>query len=106
DPRRLDVAGASTPQRPRATRRAPGGRFRAVGVRRGGAARRQGGRGWWAQGVALMTDRTQHPSRWEEVPTAAYRPTERLKAMDAAGVDYSALYPMVSGAGGHEFSRA
>lgn len=54
-------------------------------------------------GVALagaaMSDRTQEPQRWEETPRAAYDPVERLKAMDADGVDYSVLYPTVGGAG-------
>ncbi len=53
---------------------------------------------------ALMTDRTKEPARWQDVPAAAYQPGERLKAMDAAGVDYSALYPMVSGLAGQAFA--
>jgi len=58
-----------------------------------------------ARAAALMADRNHEPSRWEEVPPAAYRPTERLKAMDAAGVDYSVLYPTVAGSAGQNFAR-
>jgi uncharacterized protein len=44
---------------------------------------------------ALMNDpfRFKYPQRWEEVPTAAYIPTERLKALDSDGVDAEVLYP-------------
>ena len=54
---------------------------------------------------ALMADRNQEPSRWDDVPPAAYVPTERLKAMDAAGIDYSVLYPTVAGLAGETFGR-
>ncbi len=54
---------------------------------------------------AFMADRNREPRRWDEVPPAAYRPTERLKAMDAAGVDYSVLYPAVAGSAGQAFGR-
>ena len=37
---------------------------------------------------ALMADRVREPQRWEEVPKMAYMPRERLRAMDADGVDY------------------
>ena len=53
---------------------------------------------------ALMTDRTKDPTRWADVPSAAYQPADRLKAMDAAGVDYSALYPTVAGVAGQAFA--
>ena len=39
------------------------------------------------------------------MPAAAYMPAERLKAMDAAGVDYSVLYPTVAGLAGEVFGR-
>jgi len=52
---------------------------------------------------ALMGDRNRDPDRWEDVPTAAYRPADRLKAMDAAGVDYSVLFPTVAGLAGETF---
>jgi predicted TIM-barrel fold metal-dependent hydrolase len=52
---------------------------------------------------AFMADRNKEPRRWNEVPAAAYAPTERLKAMDAAGVDYSVLYPTVAGLAGEAF---
>lgn len=54
---------------------------------------------------ALMTDRNREPARWEEVPAAAYSPAERLKTLDAAGIDYSVLYPTVAGLAGEAFGR-
>jgi hypothetical protein len=36
---------------------------------------------------------------------AAYVPSERLKAMDTAGIDYSVLYPSVPGLAGEAFAR-
>jgi uncharacterized protein len=74
-----------------------------------------GGQRWIADGVtlldsparaaALMEDRNHEAKNWEEVSPAAYRPGDRLKAMDAAGVDYSVLYPTVAGAAGQNFAR-
>jgi predicted TIM-barrel fold metal-dependent hydrolase len=58
-----------------------------------------------ARSGALMADRNQEPRRWQEVPAAAYRPPERLKAMDEAGIDYSVLYPTVAGLAGEAFGR-
>ena len=58
-----------------------------------------------AKAGALMDDRNREPTRWEEVPAAAYSPTERLKIMDAAGIDYSVLYPTVAGLAGEAFGR-
>ncbi len=58
-----------------------------------------------AKAGALMADRNQEPRRWDEVPQAAYVPSERLKAMDTSGVDYSVLYPSVSGLAGEAFGR-
>src|SRR5687767_11164525 len=55
--------------------------------------------------AALMGDRNHEPNRWDEVPPAAYRPSERLKAMDASGVDYSVLYPTVAGSAGQAFGQ-
>jgi uncharacterized protein len=53
-----------------------------------------------------MTGVRDHgPKRWDEVSTAAYRAAERLKAMDADGVDYSVLYPIISGMAGERFGR-
>lgn len=61
------------------------------------------------KGVALasaaMADRVQEPKRWSEVPRAVYSPAERLKAMDIDGVDYSILYPSVSGFAGQNFGN-
>jgi predicted TIM-barrel fold metal-dependent hydrolase len=62
----------------------------------GGAAAKTG---------ALMPDRNLEPRLWDEVPPAAHAPAERLKAMDAAGVDYSVLYPTVAGLAGEAFGR-
>jgi uncharacterized protein len=58
-----------------------------------------------AQAGALMPDRNQEPRLWREVPAAAYRPVERLTAMDGAGIDYSVLYPTVAGLAGEVFGR-
>lgn len=58
-----------------------------------------------AKAGALMADRNREPARWEEVPAAAYSPAERLKTMDAAGIDYSVLYPTVAGLAGEAFGR-
>jgi predicted TIM-barrel fold metal-dependent hydrolase len=52
---------------------------------------------------ATMPDRTKNPRVWSEVPASVYDPKERLKAMDAAGVDYAVLYPTVAGLGGQTF---
>src|SRR5579871_1230035 len=54
---------------------------------------------------AAMPDRVCEPTHWDEVPTVAYRPVERLIAMDADGVDYSVLYPTVAGMAGEAFGR-
>src|SRR6266568_3779055 len=51
-------------------------------------------------GGALMDDRNRVPQTWKEVPKAAYVPAERLRAMNADGIAYSALYPAVAGAAG------
>jgi predicted TIM-barrel fold metal-dependent hydrolase len=56
-----------------------------------------------AQVGALMTQRTDVPKRWEEVPPTAYVPAERLKAMDADGVACSVLYPTFAGFSGETF---
>jgi predicted TIM-barrel fold metal-dependent hydrolase len=56
-----------------------------------------------AQVGALMTQRTDVPKRWEEVPPTAYVLAERLKAMDADGVACSVLYPTFAGFSGETF---
>jgi len=58
-----------------------------------------------ARAGALMVDRNEDPKRWADVPLAAYKPSERLKAMDSAGIDYSVLYPTVAGLAGETFGR-
>jgi uncharacterized protein len=52
---------------------------------------------------ALLSDPNPEPTRWEEVPPMAYNAGERLKAMDANGVDYSVLYPTIAGPAGETF---
>lgn len=54
---------------------------------------------------ALTADRSDPVAHWADVPPAAYVPGERLRAMDAAGVDYSVLYPTVAGRAGETFGR-
>jgi predicted TIM-barrel fold metal-dependent hydrolase len=54
---------------------------------------------------AAMEDRTKNPRRWSDVPACVYDPKERLKIMDAAGIDYAVLYPTVAGVGGETFAR-
>jgi predicted TIM-barrel fold metal-dependent hydrolase len=58
-----------------------------------------------AKAGALVADRNREPTRWADVPPAAHIPTERLKAMDAAGIEYSVLYPTVAGMAGETFGR-
>lgn len=61
--------------------------------------------GYSARAGALLPDRNRGLERWSDVPLAAYVPSERLKAMDAAGIDYSVLYPTVAGVAGEAFAR-
>jgi uncharacterized protein len=44
---------------------------------------------------AVMGDplRNSYPQRWEDVPAKAYVPAERLKALDADGIDGEVLFP-------------
>jgi predicted TIM-barrel fold metal-dependent hydrolase len=60
-------------------------------------------------GVAVaggaMPDRAREPQRWGDVPAITYKPSERLRAMDVDGVDYSVLYPVVAGRAGDTFGR-
>jgi predicted TIM-barrel fold metal-dependent hydrolase len=44
---------------------------------------------------AVMGDpnRYRYPQRWDEVPTKAYVPADRLKALDADGIDAEVLFP-------------
>src|SRR6516225_7296422 len=50
-----------------------------------------------------MPDRAA-PRKWEELTPAAYQPAERLKLMDAGGVECSVLYPSAAGVGGETFA--
>jgi predicted TIM-barrel fold metal-dependent hydrolase len=54
---------------------------------------------------ALQGDRNASPQTWDEVPSAAYSPADRLKVMDAGGIDRSVLYPTVAGLAGEAFGR-
>ena len=54
---------------------------------------------------ATLADRNQLPQRWEEVSALAHNPAERLKAMDADGVDAAVLYPSLAGLAGETFGR-
>jgi predicted TIM-barrel fold metal-dependent hydrolase len=56
-----------------------------------------------ARASALMPDRVREPLHWEEIPRVVYDAKERLRAMDADGVDYSVLYPSVAGVAGETF---
>jgi uncharacterized protein len=38
-------------------------------------------------------DRNAYPQRWDEVPAKAFVPMERLKALDADGIDAEVLFP-------------
>ena len=44
-----------------------------------------------------------YPSRWEEVPRTAYDPRERLKALDADGIDGEVLFPNPPGGNYFEY---
>lgn len=50
---------------------------------------------------ALMHDRRYYPKRWEEVPSMAYVPAERLKALDDDRVDAEVLFPNTPVQGGN-----
>ena len=54
---------------------------------------------------AVMTQRSELPQHWAEVPAAAYDAKQRLTAMDAAGIEYAVLYPTVAGVGGQNLGR-
>src|SRR5713226_683141 len=54
---------------------------------------------------ACMADQCLEPERWEDVPKACCVPSERLRAMDADNVGYSALYPTVAAIAGETFGR-
>ena len=54
---------------------------------------------------AAMADRVREPQHWDEVPRAVYSAPERLKAMDADGVDCSIIYPSVSGLAAETFGK-
>ena len=49
--------------------------------------------------------RAPSPRQAADMPRAPYDPSERLKAMDADGVDYSILYPTVAGLAGERFGK-
>jgi predicted TIM-barrel fold metal-dependent hydrolase len=53
---------------------------------------------------AFLSDRGSEPRTWSEMPPAACAPAERLRALDAAGIDYSVLYPTIAGVAGETFA--
>jgi uncharacterized protein len=59
---------------------------------------------WKIDGV-LAQGKAPLQVRWEELPRAAYDPGERVKAMDADGIDYSIVYPTVAGLAGERFGK-
>lgn len=75
-----------------------------------------GSDGWLIDGVmhpllgrgsvgAFAADRNLRPRTWEEVPSAAWNPADRLKAMDGGNISYSVLYPTIAGLAGETFAR-
>jgi len=52
---------------------------------------------------ALMPDHAIGPTQWEDIPKAAYDPTERLKTMDEDGIECAVLYPILAGFSGERF---
>jgi predicted TIM-barrel fold metal-dependent hydrolase len=52
---------------------------------------------------ALLAERGAEPRTWDDLPSAAWAAVERLKLLDAAGIDYSVLYPTIAGLGGEGF---
>jgi predicted TIM-barrel fold metal-dependent hydrolase len=78
-------------------------------------AEQQGRHYWMADGKVLnggalarsgaaMADRNADSTQWDDVPSAAYSPLDRLKAMDAGGIGFSALFPSVAGLAGEAFA--
>jgi len=57
-----------------------------------------------AQVAAVMADRMDSPTRWEEVPQESCVPAARLKAMEQDGVDCTVLYPTLAGFSGETFA--
>ena len=55
--------------------------------------------------AALTATRGKEPTQWDDVPESAYKPDERLKAMDADQTDYSVLYPTLGGVAGEVFGQ-
>jgi predicted TIM-barrel fold metal-dependent hydrolase len=47
-----------------------------------------------------MSDRADVPTRWDEVPKAAYNPAARLQTMDDDGISSTVLYPSLAGFSG------
>ena len=55
---------------------------------------------------ALTIDRTGEPRRFEEIAAQAWKPSQRLAAMNRDGIDFSVLYPSVAGVAGETFARS
>jgi predicted TIM-barrel fold metal-dependent hydrolase len=54
---------------------------------------------------AAMPERTINPQSWSDVPASVFDARQRLKVMDAVGMDYAVLYPTIAGSGGQNFGR-
>jgi predicted TIM-barrel fold metal-dependent hydrolase len=54
----------------------------------------------------LLSDRASKANRWDEIPRYAYDPKERIKAMRTDGIEYSVLYPTISGLAGERLAIA
>jgi predicted TIM-barrel fold metal-dependent hydrolase len=53
--------------------------------------------------VGALPERAKMAARWDDIDPSASIPVERIKALDRDGVDYSVLYPSVSGFSGENF---
>ena len=76
-----------------------------------------GGDTWWINGAprtvkgpgsvhATMPDRTATAVNFDEMPKKAYIPAERVKAMEADGVDVHTFFANVAGIAGNTFYNA
>lgn len=54
--------------------------------------------------AAALMPNCGEPRKWDDLPPTAYRASERLALMDAAGIEASVLYPSVAGIGGEVFA--
>jgi uncharacterized protein len=54
---------------------------------------------------AFAGDRNFRPRTWDDIPAAAWKPADRLTAMNGAGISHSVLYPTIAGLAGETFAR-